>query len=278
LEGNASSITAALPGTVTCVPATSTLPPSAPAGLLTDEELALRWQARRLTADADELLRRHMPMLGALAHRFQGRDHHDDLLQVACLGFMRAIERFDPERGSRLGAYTLPTVLGELRRHLRDRTWAVRVPRGLQERVLAVTRAIDELTARNGRSPTTGQLAQRLNITPEEALEAMEAGTAYHALSLDAPVERDGDAATLNDWLGASDPELERAPEALSLPQLLGTLPVRSRTVLRLRFDEDLTQAEIAERVGCSQMQVSRILRASLRELRERAAEADAAA
>jgi RNA polymerase sigma-B factor len=260
------------------VSVTTPLAFTTPAPLLSDEDLALRWQRQHDAIDADELVRRHIPMLSALAHRYQGRDQADDLLQVAALGFLHAVERFDPDRGSRLGAYALPTVLGELRRHLRDRTWAVRVPRGLQERVLAVSRTVDELTVREGRSPSAARVAERLEIDEHEALEAMEAGTAYHALSLDAPMERDdGEAATLNDWLGEADPQLERAPEALSLPQLLGTLPHRSRAVLHLRFHDDLTQAEIADRVGCSQMQVSRILRASIAELRARARAALAA-
>jgi len=223
-------------------------------------------------AARDELVRRMLPLVRRVAGAYHARGHEDDLMQVAWLGLIKAIDRYDPSFGTPLRTYAIPTMYGEVRRYLRDHSWAVRVPRPLQERVLAVTKAVDQLTADQGRSPTPQQLADRLGMDLEEVLEALQAGSAYSATSLDAPAGRleDGER-TVADTVGMEDDRLTLAEEVADLRDLRDVLDERDRRALYLRFVRDMTQTEIARQLGCSQMQVSRILRRALARLSERA-------
>jgi RNA polymerase sigma-B factor len=235
-----------------------------------------RWLLRRYRDTNDRVARERlveamMPLVRRLVSGYGHPRHQEDLLQAACLGLTKAIERWDPARGPELRTYAIPTMHGEVRRWLRDHSWAIHVPRPLQERVLAVTRATGELRTRDGRSPTAVQIAEHLVMPLEDVLEALQAGRAYGAASLEAPLGGDPEAGTLGDMLGAEDERLDRAEQVASLGSLRDLLDDRDREVLRLRFVEDLTQSEIADRIGCSQMQVSRLLRRSLDRLSARA-------
>jgi len=211
---------------------------------------------------AEEML----PLARALANRYANRGESlDDLVQVASVGLMKAIDGFDVTRPVRFSSYATPTILGELRRHFRDRTWSVRVPRGLQELQLTVAKARDELTTRLGRSPTVAELAERLDVPFEDVLDTIQAQGARHARSFEDPV---GEDQTLADTLGETDPEMGRAELRAMLGDAMAVLSDRDREVVRLRFVDDMTQSEIAEVVGVSQMQISRILRQSLSRIR----------
>jgi RNA polymerase sigma-B factor len=201
------------------------------------------------------------------ARRFQGRGEPlDDLVQVALLGVLKAVERFDPERGVAFPAFAMPTVMGELRRHFRDHTWSLRVPRRLKELHIAVGRAVEELRGSLGRQPSVDELGRQLHVTSEEILETLEAGAAYRTGTLsqqdDGEVERDPVA------LGADDDGLVQADDRMAVRRLLGALAPRERTIVYLRFFGELTQQEIADRLGMSQVHVSRLLRQSLHQLR----------
>jgi RNA polymerase sigma-B factor len=217
------------------------------------------------------LVQRYLPLARKLAHRY----HHtgepiDDLVQVACVGLVKAIDRYDPERASAFSSYAVPTILGELRRHFRDHTWAIHVPRNLQELALRVDEATRTLAEAAHRPPTVGEIAGAVGASEEEVLEAREAGAGYRASSLQRPYrsgDGDGDV-TLADVLPQRDDELDRAEDRAVLDRLLRCIPARDREALRLRFEEDLTQAEVGERLGISQMQVSRILRRALVRMR----------
>jgi RNA polymerase sigma-B factor len=209
-----------------------------------------------------------MPLANQLARRYAGKAAHEDLLQAGLFGLTKAIDRFDTGQGSALSSYAVPTMLGEMRRYLRDHTWSVRVPRGLQEDVLRVNRAVGELETELGRSPTPLQVAERLDLDLEVVLEALMAGRAYRASSMEERVGGETDDLSLSDTLGAEDSELDRRELLVSLRQADHVLDDRERYVLHLRFVEDRTQTEIADRIGVSQMQVSRILRAILDKLR----------
>lgn len=214
----------------------------------------------------EELIEELLPLARRMARRFaHSGEPGEDLFQVACVGLIKAVDRFEPRRGSSLRSYAIPTMVGELKRHLRDKGWALRVPRDLQEHALAVTSERRHLTARLGRSPTVRELAEALGSSVEEVLEATEAGDAYRADSLDAPVVADEyDAAGLVDTIGADDRGYELVEEREVLAQATGTLSRHEREVIGLRFTRQLTQSEIAALVGCSQMQVSRTLRRAL--------------
>ncbi|HEY2604070.1 MAG TPA: SigB/SigF/SigG family RNA polymerase sigma factor [Thermoleophilaceae bacterium] len=222
-------------------------------------------------AARDELVERFLPLARQLARRYERPDEPlDDLLQVASMGLVKAIDRFDPARGTAFSSFAVPTILGELKRYFRDVGWAVHVPRGMQERALEVNRALTELSRALGRSPTPAELADAMGLTHEEVLEAMEAATAYDSVSLEAPrsgEEGDGEEFLL-DRFGASDPGYELAEYAATIAPELRALPERDRLVLHLRFVEDLTQSEIAERIGVSQMHVSRLIRRALEKVR----------
>jgi RNA polymerase sigma-B factor len=192
-------------------------------------------------------------------------------MQVASLGLLKAVDRFDPSRGHAFASFAVPTILGELKRYFRDAGWSVHVPRGPQERALKVEEAQQRLTLKSGRAPTVDQIAQYLEMSTEDVLGALQAGQAYDALSLDAPrPSRDGgDADTYGDSLGCEDERYDLVDADVTVAEALRHLPERERRVLQLRFVEDLTQTEIANRIGVSQMQVSRLLRRSLEQLRE---------
>ncbi|HEU4977300.1 MAG TPA: SigB/SigF/SigG family RNA polymerase sigma factor [Solirubrobacteraceae bacterium] len=221
--------------------------------------------------EARELLvQRYLPLARRLAQRYRHTgEPTDDLVQVACIGLVKAIDRYDPARGSAFSTYAVPTILGELRRHFRDHTWAIHVPRDLQELALRVDRATQDL-GRDGRRPTISQIAREVGASEEAVLEAREAGSAYRATSLQRRVggSEDGDRAALGDLLPAPGDELDRAEDRAVLDRLLRRVCERDREALRMRFEEDLTQSEIGARLGISQMQVSRILRRALERLR----------
>src|SRR3954464_1547553 len=234
--------------------------------------LLARYQRDGDDAAREELVRRMLPLVRRVATSYGARGHGDDLEQVAALGLFKAIERYDPTFGVPLRTYAIPTMFGEVRRYLRDNAWAVRVPRPLQERVLETTKAVERLSASIGRAPTAAELAEEMGCELEDALEALRAGAAYSAVSLDAPAGSldDGDR-TLADTIGYDDERIERAEDVAALRTLRDVLDDRDREVLYLRFVEDLTQTEIAKRIGVSQMQVSRLIRRALARLSERA-------
>jgi RNA polymerase sigma-B factor len=217
----------------------------------------------------EELVVRFLPFARDLALRYRYTDEPvDDLLQIASLGLLKAIDRYEPDRGSKFTSYAAPTILGELKRHFRDRGWALRVPRDLQERVLAVGRARELLSKQLGRTPTVPEVAEELGCTSEQVLEAAEAARSYQTTSLDTPASRDDpDSASLIDTIATEDPGLAMVESRDALASEWSALPQIEREVVRLRFMEDLTQREIGERVGYSQMHVSRILRRALRRL-----------
>jgi len=221
----------------------------------------------------EELVDRFMPLARRLAARYAGgAEPFDDLVQVASVGLVKAIDRFDPARGTAFSTFAGPTILGELKRHFRDRGWSVHVPRDVQERILKVERAMAELPAKLGHSPTVHEIATRIEATDEEVLEAMHAAQGHHAVSLDATsTTGDGDEpGPLRDRIGEEDLSFDTVEYGEAIGPVLDEISDRDRKVLHLRFVEDMTQSEIADRVGVSQMHVSRILRATLEKLRKR--------
>jgi RNA polymerase sigma-B factor len=233
-----------------------------------DAALLRRFARTRDARLREQLVRRYLPLARYAANHYARRSEpFDDLVQVASLGLLKAIDRFDPSNGATFSSYALPTMLGELRRHFRDRGWAVRPPRTLQEHALLVERASAELSRHLGRSPTVDELAGRCGLEAEEVLEARQAMVAHSATSLSAPVGDGDDGTSLGDMLGGEDPAYEQADHRATMEALLRTLSHREREILRLRMEEDLTQSEIGERVGLSQMHVSRLLRQILEKL-----------
>jgi RNA polymerase sigma-B factor len=233
-----------------------------------DQELLLRYQRDRDLEAREELVLRFMPLARQLAGRYRGAgEPQEDLVQVACLGLLKAVDRYESGRGSGFTKYAVPTMLGELKRHFRDKGWSVHVPRATQELVLKVSDAMGVLPSKLGRSPTPRDVAVAIGEPVETVLEAMEAATAYDATSLDAPRspgEDDDGSWTLAETVSAEEPGYELVEIGETLRGTLQALPDRERLILKLRFEQDLTQAEIAERVGVSQMHVSRLLRRSL--------------
>jgi RNA polymerase sigma-B factor len=234
------------------------------------DRLFARYRRDRDPATRDALVARFLPLAYNLARRYHRGAEAEDLQQVASLGLLKAIDRFDPDRGLAFTSYAFPTILGELKRYFRDHGWTVRVPRDLQELKLRVDTISQTLTGELGRSPTPAELAERANVTIEEILEALAAATAHHPDSLDQPLSDEGDEAI--DFLAAKEPGFERVDDAVFVEGLVNTLSDRERTILRLRFEEDLTQAEIGARLGISQMHVSRIIRRAIMTLRDTAA------
>jgi RNA polymerase sigma-B factor len=244
--------------------------------LQADRALFVRYRDHRDPALRAALVERFMPLARQLASRYaRAEEPFEDLLQVACLGLLKAIDRYEVDRGVAFSSYAVPTILGELKRHFRDRTWSMRVPRELQELSLRSERVIGELTSRIGRAPTVTELAGALQVTEEEVLEAMEVGRVQRATSLEQPRDDSGESDTLADCLGADDEGFTRAEERATLARLLRTLTPREREVVRLRFEHDLMQREIGDRIGVSQMQVSGILRVAISRLRIVAAGGD---
>ena len=237
-----------------------------------DEQRLFERSAAGDKSARDDLVERHLP----LAHRLAGRYRNsgepmDDLRQVATVGLINAVDRYDPDAGPFV-RYAVPTILGELKRHFRDKRWALRVPRSLQERGMVVTRTIALLYARLGRSPSPRDIAEETGLTLEEVLEAMDLSSAYSPTPLDAPFGGDEDGSrTLGETLGSDDAGYELVELGTSVAPAFRALPKREQAILKLRFVDDLTQAEIAERVGISQMHVSRLIRRSLGQLSEAA-------
>lgn len=232
-----------------------------------------RYQATGDTAIRDELIERALPLAHQVARRYhRSGEPFDDLLQVARLGLCKAVERFDPARGVAFSTYAVPTMVGEIKRHFRDTGWAIHVPRSLQERVLKVEQASKALSSRLGRAPTVDEIAEATGMDLELALEALEAASAYEARSLDAPAPADDqEGRSYGDTIGGADDGYELVDDRGAVAVAMRTLPVRERRILHMRFMQDMTQSEIAERIGVSQMQVSRLLRRSLNKLREHA-------
>ncbi|HCA88276.1 MAG TPA: B/F/G family RNA polymerase sigma-70 factor, partial [Streptomyces sp.] len=202
----------------------------------------------------NHLVRQHLPLVEHLARRFRNRGEPlDDLTQVATIGLIKSVDRFDPERGVEFSTYATPTVVGEIKRHFRDKGWAVRVPRRLQELRLSLTTATAELSQRHGRSPTVHELAEHIGISEEEVLEGLESANAYSTLSLDVP-DTDDESPAVADTLGAEDDALEGVEYRESLKPLLEDLPPREKKILLLRFFGNMTQSQIAQEVGISQM------------------------
>jgi RNA polymerase sigma-B factor len=219
----------------------------------------------RLRAQAIEAW---LPLARHLANRYTGRgEPTDDLIQTATLGLIKAIDRYDPSFGVEFGGFAIPTIVGELKRHFRDRTWSIRVPRRLQELRIAITAANNTLTHTLGRSPTVADIAAHLGVNEEDVLEGLEGARAYSATSLSTPVTDDG-ATQLADTLGGDDHGFELTDLRLALGPALAALDERARTILTLRFYGNLTQSEIADRVGISQMHVSRLITRALLQLR----------
>jgi len=234
-----------------------------------DATVAAQFDEYRRTRDVkarNELIEAHARLAEFCARRFVYRgEPFDDLRQVALVGLLKAVERFDPDRGVRFTSFATPTIVGELKRHFRDRGWAVRVPRRLQELHLQIGRLVGTLSQELGRPPTTAELADRAAVTEEEVLESMEAATLYRLSSLDVTrVDDDGLEVAVGSRLGANDPEFGSVESRVEGLELLRQLPDREQNIVYLRFFEGLTQAEIAERVGLSQMHVSRLLARSL--------------
>lgn len=238
------------------------------------EHLRDRFRAYRETGDRairDELIEAHLRLAEHLARRFNNRGVPlDDLVQVAALGLVKAVERFEPERGLEFSTFATPTIVGELKRHFRDKGWSVRVPRRIQELHVEVNALVSTLTQRLGRSPTIEELARASGTSEEEVLEAMEAAQAYRSASIDAPSSGDEPGLGLAGQLGDEDANLFAAENRMLVAALVDTLPKREQLIMKLRFYDGMTQNQIADRLGISQMHVSRLLARSLAQLRTR--------
>jgi RNA polymerase sigma-B factor len=235
------------------------------------ELLFERWQRHHDRATRDELVERFLPLARKLARRYSAaHEPFEDLFQVASLGLVKAVDRFDTERGNAFSSFAVPTILGELKRYFRDVGWAVHVPRGAQELAVKVEDAQNKLSARSGRPATVPELAEYLELSIEEVVDALETARAHHASSLDATFDDDdGGSAAAVDTFGTEEPDLRLVDDRITVGVAARQLSPRERVVLALRFVEDLTQTQIAEQVGVSQMQVSRILRRAIARLTE---------
>jgi RNA polymerase sigma-B factor len=254
---------------MTAVTTTRTAAPGLRPAPRTDAQLLAAYAETRDPGLREALVERFLPLARSIAKRYRkAEEPFDDLLQVASLGLLKAVDRFDPGRGIAFSSFAVPTIVGELRRHFRDRCWSVRPPRELQERALEVDKYRSELTTRLGRAPSVREIGQALELTDEQVLEALQAQQGMRATSLDAPRGGGDDHdTTLADAQGVVDPELTRAEQRATLTRLFTMLDERERKVLRLRFEEDLTQEQIGRQVGVSQMQVSRIIRGAVAKL-----------
>jgi RNA polymerase sigma-B factor len=245
---------------------TVTAPSRSSAMTAADVDVFRRYRLDRDPALREHLVTRFLPLARHLARRYQGQAERDDLEQVAAFGLLKAIDRFDPDRGLAFTSFAVPTVVGELKRHFRDRSWSVHVPRSVKELKVRVDAETRTLGAELGRSPTAVELADRIGTTVELVVDALAARTAHRADSLDRPLSEDGETA-LELLGGENDPGYSQSEDAMLVSSLLATLPDREQTILRLRFQQELTQAEIAERIGVSQMHVSRLIRKSITRL-----------
>jgi RNA polymerase sigma-B factor len=236
-----------------------------------DLVLFRQWHGDRDRGAREELVQRHLPLARKLAARYaRANEPFDDLFQVASLALVKAIDRFDPDRGIAFSSFAVPTIVGELKRHFRDKGWSLHVPRGTLELALRVQEATTVLGSKTGRSPTVDEIADHLSVGTEQVLEALEALDARHAASLDVPVTGDAgdESATRLETIGAEDDGYAAIDTSASLADAVRRLPMLDRRVFMLRFRDELTQSEIAEQVGVSQMQVSRILRRVTEKLR----------
>jgi RNA polymerase sigma-B factor len=233
-----------------------------------DRELLRRYHEHGEVEAREELVERHLPLVRSLARRFVGRGESlEDLEQVGAIGLIKAIDRFELARDVALTSYATPNVVGEIKRHFRDKGSAVRIPRHLKELNAKVGGVIEQLTGELGRSPTIGEIATGVEGSPEQVLEALEAGSARSTVSLSASADPDGELDPL-ETIGTEDEEFERVEQRASLEPALEVLPDREREILRMRFEEGMTQTQIAERVGISQMHVSRLIRKSIERVR----------
>jgi RNA polymerase sigma-B factor len=224
----------------------------------------------RRAALRERLVAVHLPLARNIARKFSHRgEPQDDLEQVATVGLINAVDRFEPGRGSDFLSFAIPTITGEVRRHFRDHAWAVRVPRRLKDLNVTIGSAIAELSQRHGRAPTATELAEHLNLPREQVLEGLEAASAYRSSSLDRLLDADGSGAALEDVVGAADAELDRVDSRQALRPILAELDERERTIVLLRFFGNMTQTQIADKVGISQMHVSRLLSRTLVRLRK---------
>ena len=239
-----------------------------------EKDLWKRLKDGRDQAAREELVAMYMPMARRMARRYAGVvEPYDDLLQVASLGLLNAIDRFDPGRGTPFAGFAKPTILGELKRYFRDKVWTIRVPRSIHDRMARIESATEDLTEELARPPSPKELASRLAIDVSEVLEALAARENRRPLGLDTPLRgEEGDDSSPPEWIGEVDGGYELIEDRLTLESVLPSLDDRDREMLRLRFVEDLPQSKIAEQVGCSQMHVSRLLRATLERMCEAAA------
>lgn len=242
---------------------------------ISERELWRRFNEHRDQDARAELVELYMPLARRMASRYAGvSEPYDDLLQVASLGLLNAVDRFDAGRGTPFAGFAKPTILGELKRYFRDKVWTVRVPRSVHDRMGEVEKATEKLTLELGRPPSVEELAEQVGITAAEVLEVLEAQHNRRPLSLDAPpVGEDADESSGAEWVGRPDGNFDLVEDRLAVESALPVLGEREREVLRLRFVEELPQTEIALRIGCSQMHISRLLRRSLTKLREAAEE-----
>ena len=236
-----------------------------------DKALLRRYHEQGDLAAREQLIEQYMSLVRSLARRYSYRGEQlDDLVQIGAIGLIKAIDRFDVKRGVELTTYATPNIIGEIKRHFRDRGWSVRVPRGLQELNIQLSRLIEDLTVQNGRSPTIPELAKAASVTDEEVLEALESGRAYSSLSLSAGSGGQDDDGELDplESLGTEEHQYEVSEDRAVLAPGFRVLDERERKILHLRFFEGLTQSQIAQQVGISQMHVSRLIRRSLEKIR----------
>jgi RNA polymerase sigma-B factor len=227
-------------------------------------------------AERERLIVEHLPLVRGLARRYADRGEPlDDLVQVGTIGLIKAIDRFEPERGFKLASFATPTILGEIRRHFRDRSWTVRVPRGIQEARAKISHAVGVLSAENGRSPSVREIAESTGLPLDEVLDALAAGSAQRPAALASPGGEGEDDGGIS--VGVDEAGYAAAEARATLDEGLSGLPARERIILHLRFHEGLTQSQIAERVGISQMHVSRLIRRAIETLREQVGDPDPA-
>ena len=237
-----------------------------------ERRLFVRFKRDADPASQEALVERFLPLARQLARRYsRGTEPLDDLVQVASIGLLKAIDRFDPSRSTAFSSFAVPTILGELKRHFRDKGWSIRVPRDLQELAVRVERVADDLASELGRTPTSDEIARRIGVRIDQVLDAREAAFAHRAVSLDRPRDDSEPGDDLIEAIGVEDHGYHLAEDAATVDDLLCVLSDREREILRLRFADDLTQSEIGARVGLSQMHVSRVIRHALARLREAA-------
>jgi RNA polymerase sigma-B factor len=251
-----------------------------PPGVISTDDLLRRYREAEDPALLEEIVRRFEPLARSVARRYHARGEPlEDLTQVAMVGLLKAISRFDPDRGFAFTSFATPTMLGELKRYFRDSGWAVHVPRGVKERALELASVTDQLSSKLGRSPSLEELAEALEATEEQTLEAIEAYHARHAAPLEAGSDdEEAGVPALAAVLGAEDVRLEQAEYLTMIAKGVETLSDSDRLILYLRFGRDLTQSEIAARIGTSQMQVSRLLRAAIEKIRRVSGDIDVSA